>query len=337
MLDDPARRAEAGAVGRREIEQRYSVEAMRDATLRVVNAAVAARYDQRLPSGTTDMSSETTHEPRVAAPDDAFGFGRNWQTYVAEHLTPERERIARDSFADLAGDVEGKYVLDIGSGSGLFSLAAHKLSAARIVSVDVDPDSVASTRHLRSTAGDPESWRVTAGSILDDQLVADLEPADVVYSWGVLHHTGDMWKAIENAAKLVKPGGKFVIAIYNRADAARFFNSERWQRIKRFYNHSPRPVQVSMELGYRGAHAANKLRKLQNPRTVAREYRHSRGMALKTDLIDWLGGYPYEFASVEEIVRFGEDKLGLRSLRVVEVPAHDTANNEFVFERPASA
>ncbi|MEY2571583.1 MAG: hypothetical protein QOE63_1933, partial [Acidimicrobiaceae bacterium] len=184
---------------------------------------------------------------------------------------------------------------------------------------------------------DPDTWTVTAGSILDDQLVAELEPADIVYSWGVLHHTGDMWKAIRNAAKLVKPGGRFVIAIYNRADAPRFFTSERWQAIKRFYNHSPRPVQVAMELGYRGAHAANKLRQFQNPRRVAAEYRHSRGMALKTDLIDWLGGYPYEFATVEEIVRFCEDELGLRKTRVDAVAPRDTANNEFVFDRPASA
>ena len=91
-----------------------------------------------------------------------------------------------------------------------------------------------------------------------------------------------------------------------------------------------------MELGYRGYFAANKLRKGQNPRRIAREYRHERGMALKTDLIDWLGGYPYEFASVDEIVQFCESRLGLRSLRTVEVPAHDTANNEFVFERPAA-
>jgi glycosyltransferase involved in cell wall biosynthesis/SAM-dependent methyltransferase len=337
LLDDAGRRASAGAIGRREIEQRYSVEAMRDATLRVIEDAIAARYPERLPSGGSVMIEQTTEQPRVAAPDDAFGFGRNWQTYVAEHLTPERERIARDSFADLTGgDLDGRYVLDIGSGSGLFSLAAHKLGAGRIVSIDVDENSAASTRHLRSMVSDPETWQVMAGSILDDQLVAELEPADIVYSWGVLHHTGRMWKAIENAARLVKPGGRFVIAIYNRADAARFFNSERWQAIKRFYNHSPRPVQVAMELGYRGYFAANKLRQGQNPRKVAEEYRHSRGMALKTDLIDWLGGYPYEYASVDEIVSFCE-RLGLRSVRVDPVPAKSTANNEFVFERPATS
>ena len=275
-----------------------------------------------------------TTEPRVAAPDDAFRFGRNWQEYVAEHLNPERERIARDSVADLVGvDLNGKTFLDIGSGSGLFSLAAHALGAARIVSVDVDPDSVASTRHLRESAGAPDNWTVIAGSILDPQLVDELEPADVVYSWGVLHHTGDMWPAIANAAKLVKPGGRFVIAIYNDARGARFFDSRRWLAIKRLYGRLPRAGKTAMESGYRGYFWANKLRQGINPRRWEADYRRTRGMAFKTDVADWLGGYPYEYASADEIVRYCKQTCELRSVEVRPVPDNDTANNEFVFER----
>lgn len=282
------------------------------------------------------MTHETTDRPRVAAPDDAFGFGRNWQQYVDEHLTPERIRIARDSVEQLVGiDLSGRYFLDIGSGSGLFSLAAHELGAGRIVSIDVDPDSVASTRNLRGRAGAPATWTVRPGSILDRELVAELEPADVVYSWGVLHHTGDMWTAIGNAARLVKPGGLFVIAIYNRADGARVFNSERWLQIKRLYNRAPRPVQSAMAAGYRGSFAARKLLKGQNPAAFEREYQRERGMAFKTDIVDWLGGYPYEYASTDEIVRFCEGDLGLKVRKVNRVNDNDTANNEFVFERPA--
>jgi SAM-dependent methyltransferase len=282
------------------------------------------------------MSNQTTHQPRLAAPDDAFGFGRNWQTYVAEHLTEEHERIAQESLADLVGvSLEGRSFLDIGCGSGLFSSSAHKLGATPIVSIDVDPDSVASTRNLRERAGSPQSWNVLAGSILDAEFIAELEPAEIVYSWGVLHHTGDMWTAIDNAATLVAPGGRFVIAIYNDVRSARFFNSRRWQRIKRLYNHSPRPVQVAMELGYRGYHAANQLRKGQSPLAFSREYRATRGMALKTDLIDWLGGYPYEFATPDQIVAYCESCTGLRTLEVRSLSERDTGNNEFVFERPA--
>jgi 2-polyprenyl-6-hydroxyphenyl methylase/3-demethylubiquinone-9 3-methyltransferase len=282
------------------------------------------------------MTQETTDKPRVAAPDDAFRFGRNWQTYVAEHLTPQRERIARESLQKLAGDdLTGRTFLDIGSGSGLFSLGAHSIGAERVVSVDVDPDSVASTRHLRERAGSPDSWTVLPGSVLDDEFVAGLDPADVVYSWGVLHHTGDMWKAIRNAAKPVKPGGRLVIAIYNKVEVNRVFTSRRWVGIKRFYNHAPRPVRAAMELGYRGQFAARKLLKGTSPRAFNRAYEAERGMAVRTDLIDWLGGYPYEYATCEEIVAFCEAELAMQTITVNRVPDNDFANNEFVFERPA--
>ena len=280
------------------------------------------------------MTHETTDKPRVAAPEDAFGFGRNWQQYVDEQLTPERIKIARDSVTDLVGlDLSGKYFMDIGSGSGLFSLAAHDLGAGRIVSIDVDPDSVASTRNLRKRAGAPEHWTVQPGSILDSQLVDELEPADVVYSWGVLHHTGDMWTAIRNAAKLVKPGGRFVIAIYNDAHAKRVLKSEQWVKIKRFYNRAPRPVQVGMEYLYRSWFWANELRKRQSPIKFEREYRRSRGMAFKTDVIDWLGGYPYEFATAEKLTEFVEG-LGFKTVKVNRVADTDLANHELVFDRP---
>jgi SAM-dependent methyltransferase len=282
------------------------------------------------------MTHQTTDKPRMAAPDDAFGFGRNWQRYVDEHLTPERIKIARESVEGLVGlDLTGKYFMDVGSGSGLFSLAAYELGAGRIVSIDVDPDSVASTRNLRERAGSPETWTVTPGSILDSQLMDELEPADVVYSWGVLHHTGDMWTAIRNAAGLVAAGGLFAIAIYNRADGARVFNSERWLAIKRFYNRAPRPVQAAMAAGYRGSFAARKLLKGESPVAFERDYQRERGMAFKTDIVDWLGGYPYEYASSDEIVRFCEDDLGFKVRKVNRVSDNDTANNEFVFERPA--
>src|SRR4051812_9075894 len=177
----------------------------------------------------------TEAQNRVSAPPDAFGFGRNWQRYVSEYLTPEREKIAADSLRDLLEvDLSGRSFLDIGCGSGLFSLCAHKAGAREVISLDVDPDSVASTKLLRERSGEPGNWRVLHGSILDEAVVADLPQAEVVYSWGVLHHTGDMWPAIRNAASLVAPGGTFCIAIYNRVTEGRI-DSERWFKIKRRY------------------------------------------------------------------------------------------------------
>jgi SAM-dependent methyltransferase len=271
----------------------------------------------------------------VEAPPDAFGFGRNWQRYVAEYLTPEREHIAAESLRDLLGvDIAGRSFLDIGCGSGLFSLCAHKAGARAVVSVDVDPDSVAATRLLRERAGEPENWSVIHGSILDPDVVAQVPQSEIVYSWGVLHHTGDMWTAIRNASSLVALDGIFCIAIYNRVTEGRL-DSQRWLRIKRRYNHSSRPVQIAMEWAYTGYWALGELRSRQNPLRLAREYKQSRGMALRTDLIDWLGGYPYEFATIDEIVRFCEDECGLKRVKVVPLHPQATGNNEFVFRRPA--
>ncbi len=268
----------------------------------------------------------------VSAPPDAFAFGRNWQRYVSRYMTPERERAASDSMRDLLElDLTGLTFLDIGAGSGLFSLCAHRMGAGRVISVDVDPDAVDSCRALRQAAGGPSTWEVIEGSILDPKLVAGLEAADVLYSWGVLHHTGDMYTAIANAAQLVKPGGVVGMGIYNRASGP-FLDSERWLRIKRAYNHSPRVVQIVLERLYGADWVLKQLRHRRNPLTVARQ-RRTRRMAVWTDLVDWLGGYPYEFARAHEIVSFCEGRCGLTAKKVLAVPDWSPSNNQFVFER----
>jgi SAM-dependent methyltransferase len=272
----------------------------------------------------------------VKRPPDAFAFGRNWQRYVDRYLDPERIAIASQSLLDLIGeDLHGKTFVDLGAGSGLFSLCAHRARAARIVSVDVDPDSVALCRTLKERSGDPENWDVVEGSILDPELRALVPEGDVVYSWGVLHHTGDMYNAIARAAEFVKPGGVFCIAIYNRA-TDRVLTSERWLRIKRSYNHVPRVGQRAMEAAFLMYWTARQLYARQNPLRIAREYKRSRGMAVMTDLVDWLGGYPYEFATADEIVAFCTKSCGLEEVKVVALTPRDTANNQFVFRRPTS-
>jgi 2-polyprenyl-3-methyl-5-hydroxy-6-metoxy-1,4-benzoquinol methylase len=283
------------------------------------------------------MTTSTHNQSRStpAPPPDAFRFGRNWQRYVDTRLDDERKQIAAESLRELVGDLAGKRFLDIGCGSGLFSLCAERARAREVVSVDVDPESVAATAQLRASAGSPESWQVLHGSILDEGFAGSLEPADVVYSWGVLHHTGDMYRGIRNAAALVAPGGTFAIAIYNTV-SGRWLNSQRWLRIKRTYNHSPRVAQKAMEAVYWCYWLAGRIRNRQNPIRVARGYRASRGMALWTDLVDWLGGYPYEFATAEEIVGFCEEQCGLRIVKVIPVRNKGGGNNEFVFVRPTA-
>jgi 2-polyprenyl-6-hydroxyphenyl methylase/3-demethylubiquinone-9 3-methyltransferase len=279
----------------------------------------------KTPAGTDGPS------PRPAG---AFEFGRNWQRYIENYLDPERAQIAARSLDDLIGeDLTGKVFLDIGAGSGLFSLCAHLAGAAKVISVDVDPESVEACRTLRRSIGDPENWEVSGGSILDSAFFSGLPRGDVVYSWGVLHHTGDMYTAIRNVARLVAPGGLLCIAIYNRV-TGRFLDSRRWWKIKHRYNQSPRWVQRAMEIAYFAYWTARQLYGRRNPIRAAAEYKESRGMALKTDLIDWLGGYPYEYATADEIVSFCRTECGLEEVKVIRISTQGTGNNQFVFRLP---
>jgi 2-polyprenyl-3-methyl-5-hydroxy-6-metoxy-1,4-benzoquinol methylase len=266
-------------------------------------------------------------------PPEAFAFGENWQQFVQQYLTPDRERLAASALASLfEAEIAGMRFLDIGAGSGLFSLAAYRLGAREVVSVDVDPGSIAACQAVRRRAGSPQNWSVHQGSILDTSFTASIGRADRVYSWGVLHHTGSMWNAIENTVSLVATGGLLGIAIYNRVEGG-LGDSGRWWRIKRTYNRVPRAAQVAMEAAYLAAWSATKLAHRENPIRAAREYQSVRGMALRTDVKDWLGGFPYEYATPDEIVSFCTAECGLEVKKVSPAGPRNTGNNEFVFAK----
>lgn len=166
---------------------------------------------------------------------DRFEFGENWRRFLA-FLDDERIAQAQESLTIMLGvtTLEGKRILDAGSGSGLFSLAAHRLGA-EVHSFDFDHSSVACTMELRRRYGDGSRWTVERGDVLDEHYLAGLGQFDVVYSWGVLHHTGDMWAALKNVVDLVRPGGILCLAIYN--DQGR--RSRMWRALKRRYNRLP--------------------------------------------------------------------------------------------------
>jgi 2-polyprenyl-6-hydroxyphenyl methylase/3-demethylubiquinone-9 3-methyltransferase len=275
---------------------------------------------------------------RAASADaDPFSFGRNWNDFLEQGLDAEGIEAAKSRTAEFLGlqSLAGLSFLDIGCGSGLFSYVAHALGAGRVVSFDVDPLSVACCRRLRERAGNPDSWEVFEGSILDPRLAGRIAPADVVYSWGVLHHTGDMWSAVRAAAGLVKPGGLFFIAIYNKVEydtLNHLRGSHGWLRVKRAYNRSGTLGRRLMEATSAAKDVASWLLTLRNPVREISRYKQKRGMSWWHDIVDWLGGYPYEFATAAEIFNFCHGELGLQLERMKTVTS--IGCNEFLFLRP---
>lgn len=256
-----------------------------------------------------------------------FEFGKNWQGFLST-LTEERIRIAETSIKEMleVDNLNGKVVLDIGSGSGLFSLAARKLGA-QTHSFDCDPASVACTQELRSRyfPNDP-NWVVEEGSVLDDDFLKSLGSFNIVYSWGVLHHTGNMWAALERAASLVEKNGTLFIAIYN--DQGR--QSRFWRRVKESYCSGVlgKALVSSIFIPYFFLRAL--LSCVLRRENVFTGYKKNRGMSITHDWFDWIGGLPFEVATVEEIFRFVRDRgFVLRNIKTT----NGIGNNQFVFVR----
>jgi 2-polyprenyl-6-hydroxyphenyl methylase/3-demethylubiquinone-9 3-methyltransferase len=178
---------------------------------------------------------------------------------------------------------------------------------------------------VRERKGRDFDWEILRGSVLDKDFLARIKPADIVYSWGVLHHTGDMWTAIRNAAGLMRPGGLFYLALYTTDPA-----SDYWLEVKKKYNRSSNAGKRVMECGYiaRRVILPDILGRRNSWKRV-QEYKKSRGMSFMTDVRDWLGGYPFEHASIEQVLRFGRKPLGLELVNIKT----GEANTEYLFKK----
>jgi SAM-dependent methyltransferase len=263
---------------------------------------------------------------------ERFAFGANWTRFL-KVLNDERMTQAEKSLCDTLGvsALQGKSFLDIGSGSGLFSLAARRLGAS-VHSFDYDSQAVACTHELKQRyfPEDPQ-WTIEEGSALDRDYLSRLGEFDVVYSWGVLHHTGAMWEALGNVTSLVAPGGKLYIAIYN--DQGR--PTVMWKKIKKAYCAAPEPLRTGMLLlafaRLWGPTMVRDLLKGQPGATAQNYSKGGRGMSPWRDVVDWVGGYPFEVARPEEIFNFYRD----RDFRLdqLQTCAGGLGCNQFVFSR----
>jgi 2-polyprenyl-3-methyl-5-hydroxy-6-metoxy-1,4-benzoquinol methylase len=266
---------------------------------------------------------------------ERFEFGENWARFLAvvdETRIVEAERSLREMLG--VERLDGRSFLDIGSGSGLFSLAALRLGAERVHSFDFDPSSVACARELhRRYARDGERWTIESGSALDREYLTSLGQFDIVYSWGVLHHTGSMWEAIDNATLPVAPGGTFFISIYNDQG----FNSRLWTRVKRGYNRLPERLRTPYVVAVMAprealSFAASTARgEPQRYLQAWRGYKRTRGMSRWHDMVDWVGGYPFEVASPEAVFDFLRDR-GF-TLQRLKTCRGGLGCNQFVFTR----
>ncbi len=282
---------------------------------------------------TNNLEVSEQHSREVAS-GERFEFGKNWTAFLSV-LDDDRIAIAVESLKAMleVETLEGKTFLDIGSGSGLFSLAARKLGA-EVHSFDFDSNSFACTQELRNRYfANDQNWRVEQGSALDLDYLTGLGKFDIVYSWGVLHHTGQMWNALENAVIPTKQGGKLFIAIYNDTGG----QARRWHWLKKTYCRMPAPLKTPFAIAAIAPEEAKAIIKsliTLSPGKYIRTWTHyqtSRGMNRWYDIIDWVGGFPYEVASVDEIFEFYKAK-GFR-LTKVKSKGVGLGCNEFVFEK----
>ena len=261
-----------------------------------------------------------------------FSFGKNWQNFL-KTLNDEKVEEAKKSLVDFLGGkdkIKGKTFVDIGCGSGLFSLAAYKLGASKIISVDIDDFSIACVRYLKNKEKNSNNWQIKKGSALNKEFINSLGRFDIVYSWGVLHHTGNMYESFDNVIELMRNRGILYLAIYNKQEYSfRGGTSSTWHKIKRVYNDSSLYVKKIMEYIYIAYIIIMLLLRLKNPVKYIKNYKTFRGMNWYYDMKDWIGGYPYEFASAPEIVNyFGKKDILCRKI----IPKNGTGCNEFLLE-----
>ncbi len=281
---------------------------------------------------TFPQSQRSTHSAEIKS-GSRFKFGNNWKRFLRV-LNEDRILQAENSLKEfLDPDLfDGKTFLDIGCGSGLSSLVAKRLGA-KVTSFDFDPQSVACTQELKSRYFPEDTeWNIFEGSALDLNFIKSLGTFDIVYSWGVLHHTGAMWDALRNAKIPTKEGGRLFIAIYNDAGEM----TDKWKEIKIIYNKLPTFLQLPYAIYIWAPHEYKSFKSFLKSKKIHKyfrqwtEHKKTRGMSRWHDIVDWIGGHPYENAKADELIKFYEND-GYKLLKII--PNDGIGNHQIVFQR----
>ena len=250
-----------------------------------------------------------------------FEFGKNWKNFLS-NLDNTKIVEAEKSLMDKLKleNLKGCNFLDIGCGSGLFSLAAKNLGA-KVTSFDFDIDAVDCAKLLKEKYYKNDlDWKIMQGSVLDKNFLRDLGNYNIIYSWGVLHHTGNMWEAINNVKLMSTKNTLLFISIYNHQN----YFSNFWTVIKKIYNkyYFLRPLLILIFSCYLLLPSLLK--------TIITRKKLDRGMSLYTDLKDWLGGYPFQTATPNQIQEVFKDDFELINVKTV---GNKLGCNEFVFKK----
>ena len=256
-----------------------------------------------------------------------FTFGKNWSKFVDSQFNPERLEGSIRVFQDFTSlqVLSSKTFIDVGCGSGLHSLAAHKMGAKKITSFDFDPKAVDATAKLKTMAGSPSNWAINQGSVLDLDFVSSLGKFDFVYSWGVFHHTGSVWEAIKNTSTLVASEGQMYFALYSLdvQPNAEYCLKTKEKEVRSSYF---RKMVMEQSYLYTYYYSSSILQRIIG--LFKGESGRIRGMELMTDVRDWLGGWPMEFVLDDEVVSF-VDKLGYQITNIKK----GEACTEFLFKK----
>lgn len=258
-----------------------------------------------------------------------FSFGENWLSFNDDLFRRQTEQEAvRLAALDIEkwlgrSEVAGRTVIDVGCGSGLHSLVFFLMGASRVFSIDVDPRSIEATRLFWKKFGSPSNWEIMQGSTLDANFLSSLGLFDIVYSWGVLHHTGAMWRAIDLCTNLIAHNGRFWISLYTAGP-----NYASHLALKRRYNAATILQKRFIVARIITRRMANRVRSAKNPFTW--NEKKARGMDSYHDLLDWLGGLPYEVANRQEVESFCRQR-GLRLIR--DEPRGEGACSIYLFSR----
>jgi len=260
-----------------------------------------------------------------------FRFGENWDRFT-ELIDEDRIAQAEVSLSRLleGESLAGRSFLDIGSGSGIHSLAAINLGCEPVFAVDIDDASVKATRRTLSSFASHARWECRQGSVFD--LESEIGTFDVVYSWGVLHHTGSLVEALSAAVRFLKPGGLAVFALYRKTPLCGF-----WALEKRWYSGTSSYLQAVARGIYISLFWLGLLVTGRSIRRYIQEYPvRNRGMDFYRDVHDWLGGYPYESVSHEWLKTFLESQGLSEERSFVRKPGLGllgTGNDEYVFKK----